>query len=98
MENVTSADLSPDGKWIAAVRVLRDNANFNVYLHPVEDPTRAFQVTSAGGGQATWRRDGRAFFYTQPDGKVIGVDFRDGQLGAATAVPGVEQQHFSRGA
>lgn len=35
-----------------------------------------FQVSSGGGSQPRWRRDGKELFYIAPDGKLMAVDVK----------------------
>jgi serine/threonine protein kinase/Tol biopolymer transport system component len=75
------AQLSPDGKWIAYTgpggRATRD-----IFVQPFSGPGRRIQVSSAGGAQPRWDRDGRQMFYVAPDRKLMAVSF-DPRTGAA---------------
>jgi serine/threonine protein kinase/Tol biopolymer transport system component len=75
--------LSPDGKWIAYTgsggRAMRD-----IFIQPFSVPGRRIQVSSAGGAQPRWSRDGRRIFYVAPDRKLMAVSF-DPLTGAAEA-------------
>ena len=81
---------SPDGDWIAYQS--NETARFEIYLVPFPSLDRKIPVTSTGGMQVRWRRDGQALFYLAPDGKLMSVSVapsRDGkalQVGAATAL------------
>lgn len=77
------AQFSPDGKWIAYTgsggRATRD-----IFVQPFPGPGRRIQVSSAGGAQPRWKRDGRQMFYVTPDRKLMAVSF-DPRTGAAEA-------------
>ena len=38
-----------------------------------------FQISTAGGGQPTWRGDGKEIFYVGADGKMIAVPIESGE-------------------
>ncbi len=81
---------SPHGDWIAYQS--NETSRFEIYVVPFPSLDRKIPVTSTGGMQVRWRRDGRALFYLAPDGKLMSVSVepsRDGkalQVGAATAL------------
>jgi eukaryotic-like serine/threonine-protein kinase len=74
---------SPDGKWIAYTgsggRAARD-----VFVQPFPGPGGRIQISSAGGAQPRWSRDGKKIFYIQPDRKLMAVSF-DPKTGSASA-------------
>ncbi|MEO6213814.1 MAG: LpqB family beta-propeller domain-containing protein [Vicinamibacterales bacterium] len=53
--------LSPDGRSIAYVSDV--SGQREVYLAPVSDPTRATPVSSEGGSEPVWRRDGGELYF-----------------------------------
>ena len=75
------AQFSSDGKWIAYT--VGGHA-INIFVQPFPGPGRRIQISSAGGSQPRWSRDGRQIFYIQPDRKLMAVSF-DPQKGAAGA-------------
>ena len=71
---------SPDGRWIA----YQSNApgRSEIYLQPFPGPGRREGVSTNGGAQVRWRRDGKELFYIALDGRLIAVPIRlapDGQ-------------------
>ncbi len=73
MGQVTAAEgqVSPDGKWLAFVA-----SPFNeVMIQPFLAPGPRIQISSGGGGQARWSRDGRQLFYIARDKKMMAVSF-----------------------
>ena len=66
------AQVSPDGRWIA----YRSNNRFvgGVRATPVarrEDPAGRWQISTQGGGEPSWRRDGKELFYVSYPGLAL---------------------------
>ena len=60
---------SPDGKWIAYRS--NESGRFEVYVQAFPAPRGKWQVSTAGGSQPRWRRDGKEIFYIGLDGKLM---------------------------
>ncbi|MFL5561254.1 MAG: protein kinase domain-containing protein [Gemmatimonadaceae bacterium] len=73
---VNGARLSPDGRWLAYTS--ETTGRSEVYLQPYPGPGRAASVSTGGGTNPAWRRDGRELYYWEGD-----------QLLAATLEPSV---------
>ncbi len=59
--NETAPRFSPDGRWIAYVS---DEAGQpDVYVRPFPGPGEAHRISTGGGSQPRWRRDGNELFY-----------------------------------
>jgi Tol biopolymer transport system component len=76
---------SPDGKWIAFES--NESGRYEIYIQPF--PTGAkIPVSSGGGAQVRWNRNGRELFYIAMDGQLMSVPIRliDGgaEIGKAT--------------
>ncbi len=67
------AQFSPDGKWVAFTAASQTVTE--VLLQPFPGPGARIQITSAGGAQPRWSRDGRQIFYIAPDKKLMAVSF-----------------------
>ncbi len=52
---------SPDGRWIAYVS--DESGQYEVYVRPYPGPGGKWQVSTQGGGEAIWSRDGNELFY-----------------------------------
>jgi hypothetical protein len=77
---------SPDGKWIA-YNADRDGGSMKVYVVPYPPTGERIQVSTAGGGQARWRADGRELFYLSQDGTLMAVDVKTQGRGFVPGVP-----------
>lgn len=77
---VRNAKFSPNGKWVAYCS--NESGKWEVYVTSFPDARGKWQVSSAGGTQPRWRRDGRELFYLAPDGKLMalptGINFDPG--------------------
>ncbi|MBI3262133.1 MAG: protein kinase [Acidobacteria bacterium] len=63
---------SPDGRWVAYAS--NESGQFQIYLQPFPDATGGkWQLSTGGGTQPRWRRDGKELFYVAPDGTVMAV-------------------------
>jgi Tol biopolymer transport system component len=79
---------SPDGKWIAYVS--DESHDPQIYAMSFPDGATKVQISSAGGNQPEWRRDGKELFYLAPDGMLMAVELR----GSAPLVVGSTQPLF----
>jgi Tol biopolymer transport system component len=71
-----SARFSADGRWIAYVS--NESGQDEVYVQAFPAASGKWQISTAGGGQPQWRRDGRELFYASPDGRIMAADVRPG--------------------
>jgi Tol biopolymer transport system component len=62
---------SPDNRWVAFVS--NDSGRPEIYVQPFPGPGRKQSISSNGGGQPRWRRDGRELFYIALDGRMMAV-------------------------
>jgi Tol biopolymer transport system component len=71
--NATHGRLSPDSKWLAYAS--DESSEWQVYVQPF--PPKADgerqQVSSNGGSEPRWRRDGKELFYLSPGDKMMSV-------------------------
>jgi serine/threonine-protein kinase len=67
-----TAEVSPDGRWLAYDS--NESGEFEVYVRPYPDADRArWQVSVGGGRQPLWSRDGRELFYRDFSGAILSV-------------------------
>jgi len=76
------ATFSPDGKWVAYVS--DENQQPQVYVRSFPAGEVRVQISTAGGAQPQWRRDGRELFYIAPDNALmaVAVNAAAGRIGA----------------
>jgi len=65
---------SPDGKWIAYQS--NESGRFEIYVQPFLGPGAKWPVSTNGGAQVRWRRDGKELFYIALDGQLMSVPIR----------------------
>ena len=65
------ARFSPDGRWIAYAS--NESGKFQVYVIPSSRTEGKMQISSAGGLQPVWRRDGKELFYLSLDNTLMSV-------------------------
>jgi serine/threonine-protein kinase len=77
--------VSPDGRWLAYQSNL--SGRQEVYVGPYPNAAAArWPVSTSGGREPLWSRDGRELFYMAPDGVLMGVQVKGtGSSWAATS-------------
>ena len=85
----TQARFSPDGRWVAYI----SNASgpSQVYVQSFPSFGGKWQVSTNGGAQPQWRRDGKELFFLSPDRKLMAVEVNGA---GPTFVAGVPQPLF----
>jgi len=68
--------LSPDGHWLAYYT--NETGRYEVYVTTFPSPGAKWQISTAGGAQPQWRRDGRELYYVSADGKLMAVTVKGG--------------------
>ena len=63
--------LSPDSRWVSYYS--NESGRLEVYLQSYPMPSAKWQVSTAGGIQAIWSRDGRELLYLGPDQRLMAV-------------------------
>ncbi len=67
---------SPDGHWVAYSS--NESGRWQVYVAPFPGPGGKYQVSTNGGQQPRWRRDGKELFFLSPDKKLMAVPVKAG--------------------
>jgi eukaryotic-like serine/threonine-protein kinase len=80
---VTNGQFSPDGRYVAYAS--NETGRWEIYVAPFPGPGGNWRVSSAGGSEPKWRRDGRELFYIAPDGTLTAVAVREGASFGADA-------------
>jgi Tol biopolymer transport system component len=60
-----SAEVSPDGRWIAYDS--DESGRPEVYVQSFPEPGGKWQVSTSGGRKPRWRQDGRELYFLAPD-------------------------------
>ena len=58
-----SGSLSPDGRWIAYTS--NESGSYQIYVQPFPRAGGKWEITTDGGGEVHWSRDGRELFYRE---------------------------------
>ncbi len=69
--NETQGQISPDGRWIADTS--DESGESEIYAQRFPGGGGKIRLSTTGGMQSRWRRDGRELFYLQPDGALMSV-------------------------
>ena len=70
-----NGQFSPDGKWIA-YQSQESGRRAEIFVQRFPGPGGKSQVSSSGGVQVRWRRDGRELFYLAPDNRLMAVPIK----------------------
>jgi Tol biopolymer transport system component len=62
---------SPDSRWLAYAS--NESGRYEIYVRTFPEAGGKWQVSTAGGRQPRWRRDGRELFYVAPDTRLMAV-------------------------
>lgn len=89
--NEEQAQVSPDGRWFAYTS--DESGRSEIYVQDFPSPVRKWQISTAGGGDARWRADGRELFFIADDRTLMAVDVRE----AATFEHGPPRALFDTG-
>ena len=65
------AQFSPDGRWLAYLST--ETGRQQIYVVPFPSLSSKVQISTDGGVQPRWRRDGKEIYYIAPDGKLMAV-------------------------
>jgi eukaryotic-like serine/threonine-protein kinase len=86
--NEQQAQFSPDRKWLAYTS--DESGAPEIYVQTFPASGGRWRVSTGGGCQPRWRRDGKELFYIAVDGKLMAVDVKLG----ATFEAGVPKTLF----
>jgi Tol biopolymer transport system component/predicted Ser/Thr protein kinase len=96
---VSYGQFSPDGRWVAYSS--NETGQWEIYVAPFPGPGGNWKVSSAGGTEPRWRRDGKELFYIAPDGRLMALDVKVGASFEADAARPLFQtggrEHISSG-
>ena len=88
---------SPDGRWLAYVGRVDAGSPPEVFVSPFADPAQGRTlVSTAGGSQPRWSRDGQELFYTALDGLLMSARIGGGPaLAAGTPTPVLRRRYYN---
>jgi serine/threonine protein kinase len=82
----TSARFSPDGRWVAYVS--NESGDYQIYVQSFPMPGQAVRISTEGGLDPRWRRDGRELYFISSDGRLMAADIKvDGNFSAGLPKP-----------
>jgi Tol biopolymer transport system component len=88
---VRNAQFSPDGRWVAYAS--NETGSMEIYVSPFPSASGKWQVSSAGGQEPRWRRDGKELFYLSADGKMMAAVVKTGDSFEAGSPVALFQTH-----
>ncbi len=74
--NETDGRVSPDGRWLAYVS--DESGKSEVYVQRFFSPGGKWRISSMGGSEPQWSRNGQEIFYMATDQKPMAVSMRAG--------------------
>ncbi|HEV8368020.1 MAG TPA: protein kinase [Pyrinomonadaceae bacterium] len=83
--NEDGSRFSPDGHFIAYYS--DDSGSYEVYVQPFPASGAKWQISSGGGMQPRWRRDGKELFFIDPKRNLIAVEVNLSQGSFEAGVP-----------
>ena len=89
---------SPDGHWLAYVS--DESGKQEVYVQPFPASGGKWQISTTGGKEPVWSRDGKELFYStgDPDNKLMAVDVKTGPSFEAGTPKALFEMHLNRSA
>ena len=86
--NESEGSFSPDGRWVAYVS--DESGRDEVYVQAFPLSGAKFQISTGGGSEPNWRKDGTELFYLAGDRNLMAVPIKSG----ATLEAGVPKSLF----
>jgi dipeptidyl aminopeptidase/acylaminoacyl peptidase len=72
--NEVQGQFSPDARWVAYAS--NESGRLEIYVQSFPPGRGKWQISTNGGAQPQWRRDGRELFYMSGDLKLMAVEIR----------------------
>ena len=83
--NEKQGRFSPDGKWMAYAS--DESGKYEIYVQPFPATGGKWQISTNGGEQPSWRRDGKELYYVAGDKKLIAVTVEPDSLSFRASTP-----------
>jgi Tol biopolymer transport system component len=88
--------ISPDDRWVAYES--NDSGPSEIFVRPFPNASEGkTQVSTGGGSQPLWARNGRELFYLAPDGALMSVSVKPGPTWTAAMPTRVIDHPYFRG-
>ena len=94
--NENQGHFSPDGRYFAYMS--NESGREEVYVQSFPPAGGKWQVSTGGGAQPRWRRDGKELYYIAPDKKLMAVSVKPGETfeyGTATPLFQTQVSNFT---
>jgi Tol biopolymer transport system component len=100
-------EFAPDGRWVAYQS--NESGNYEIHVQSFPTPSVRMQISTGGGAQPRWRRDGKELFYIGLDSRLMAVAVSTDARGqiqvtaptplfltrpAGGPIPGVQKQQY----
>lgn len=93
--NERGGRFSPDGRWVAYSS--DESGQREVYVQPFPGPGETVQISTGGGTQPRWRRDGKELFYLDSDYRMVAVSVKTDGSKLAAGNPEILFESRTRG-
>ena len=81
--DILNAQFSPDGRWVTYSR--DESGREEVFVTSFPDGQEKVQISSAGGSNPRWTREGRELLFSAFDGTIMSVDVDESRAFKASA-------------
>ena len=88
---VKGAQFSPDGRWVAYAS--NESGNMEIYVAPFPSANGKWQVSTGGGQEPRWRKDGKELFYLALDSRLMAAPVTAGASFASGSPVALFQTH-----
>lgn len=82
--NDSQGQISPDGRWLAYRSA--ESGKYEVYVQPFPPSGGKWQISTAGGEEPRWRRDGKELFYVAAE-KLMAVPVKAAGSSLEAGIP-----------
>ena len=72
--NETQPQFSPDGTWLAYIS--DETGRYEVYIQGFPEKRGKWKISTDGGAQPRWRRDGKELYYLAADARLMAVEMK----------------------
>ena len=79
------ARFSPNGRYVAYAS--SESGRYEIYVQTFPEHLGKWQISTTGGGEPAWRRDGKELFYLNPDDKLMAVEVNTDSANFQAGIP-----------